>query len=80
MTSLLLLIKLNRRDFLLIVEITSFQFFQLCASFRNFHSIKEYPLAFIVDFGLRKIVLRAESRVAIIKRYRKNQILDFLLS
>ena len=29
---------------LLIVEVTSFQFFRLCASSRNFHKVKESPL------------------------------------
>ena len=62
----------NWRGFFLIVEITSFQYFRLCACFRNFHFVKEYPLAFIADFGLRKLVLRAETRFAIIELYRKN--------
>ena len=54
--------------------------FPPCASFRNFHLVKEYPLAFIVDFGLRKEVLRAETRFAIIELYRKKiKKLDFVI-
>ena len=42
------------------------------------HLVKEYPRALIVDFDLRKVVLRAETRFAIIEHYRKkNQKFDF---
>ena len=43
--------------------------FRLCAFFRNFHLVKEYHLPFIADFGLRKVVLRAKTRFAIIEHY-----------
>ena len=46
-------------------------FFQLCASFRYFHLVEGYPIAFLADFGLRKVVLRAETCSAIIGLYRK---------
>ena len=55
----------------MIMEITSFQYFRLRAFFRNFDLVNEYPLTFIANFGLRKVVLRAESRFAIIDLYRK---------
>ena len=45
--------------------------FRLCASFQNFPLVKEYPLAFTVDFGLRKVVSQGKTRVAIMERYRK---------
>ena len=32
-------------------------FLRLCASFRNFHLVEGYPLAFIADFGLRAEVI-----------------------
>ena len=53
--------------------------FLLFASFRNFHLVKEYPFAFKADFGLRKVVLRAETRFAIIELYRKNPKSDFFV-
>ena len=53
--------------------------FPLCASFRNFHLVKEYPRAFKADFGLRKVVLRAETRSAIIEIYRKNIKIGFFV-
>ena len=60
------------------MENTSFHFFRICASFRNFHLVKEYPLAFIADYGLGKVVLRAGTCVAIIELYRKKiKKLDF---
>ena len=31
------------------------------------HFVKEYPLAMIAEFGLRKVVLRPETRFSIIK-------------
>ena len=40
-----------------------------CVSFRNFHLVKEYPIA--SKFGLRKVVLRAETRFAIKELYKK---------
>ena len=45
--------------------------FRPCASFRNFHLVKEYPLTFLADFGLGQVVLRAETRFAIREIYRK---------
>ena len=42
------------------------------------HLVKEYPLALIADFGLKKVVLRAETRSAIIERYRKKSKNGFL--
>ena len=50
-------------------KITSFQFFRLCASFRKFHLVKEYPLASIGDFDLRKVVLRVGTCFDILKVY-----------
>ena len=42
------------------------------------HLVKEYPLASKADFGLGKIVLRAETRFAIIEFYpKKNQKRNF---
>ena len=35
------------------------------------HSVQEYPLALIADVGLIKVVLRAETRFAIIELNRK---------
>ena len=61
------------------MEITSFQFLWLCASFRNFQFVEEYTLAFIADFGLRKVVLRAETRVVVIELYRKKSKIEFLV-
>ena len=49
----------------MIVENTSFQFFRLCASFRNFHLVEGYPFAFINDFGFKNVVLQAETFFAI---------------
>ena len=73
----LLLIIWNWRGFLLIVEIASCQYFRLRASFRNFHLVKEYPLAFRADLDLRKVVLRAETCFVIIELYRKNLKINF---
>ena len=43
------------------------------------HLVKKYPLALIADFGLRKVVLRAGTRFAIIVLYRKKiKNMDFL--
>ena len=41
-------------------------------SSRNFHFVKEYLLALIADFGLRKTSLRAEACFAIRGFYRKH--------
>ena len=35
------------------------------------HLVKEYPLALIADFGLRQVVLQAETRFTIIELYQK---------
>ena len=53
--------------------------FRLCASFRNFHLVKEYPLVFIADFGLRKVVLLVETCFAIVKLHRKNRQTEFFV-
>ena len=45
----------------MIVENTSFQFFRPCASFRYFHLIEGHPIASLVDFDLKKVVLRAQT-------------------
>ena len=37
------------------------------------HLVKEYPLALIVDFGLKKVILRAETRFVITELYRKKK-------
>ena len=77
-TSLLLLNIWNWRGFLVIVAIPHFSIFDSMRFFRNFHLVKEYPLAFIANFGLRKVVLRAETRFAIIERYQKTPKIGFL--
>ena len=41
------------------------------------HFVKEYPLAMIAEFGLRKVVLRPETRFSIIKLTGKNQKTGF---
>ena len=43
------------------------------------HSVEEYPLALIADFGFGKVVLRAETRFAIIELCRKIEEFEFLL-
>ena len=68
----------NWRAFFLIVEIASFQF-RLCV-FPKISFRQRLSLAFIADFGLRKVVLRAETRFAIIELYRKkNRKIGFLV-
>ena len=55
------------------LKITSCQFFRLFFRVRlpEIFICSKSPLAFIADFGLRKVVLRAETRFAIIKLHRK---------
>ena len=53
--------------------------FRLCASFRNFYLVEGYSLAFIAEFGVRKVFLRAETCFAMEKFYQKKfALVDFL--
>ena len=61
--------------------------FRLCASFfLNFHVVKKYPLVFIADFGLRKVVLQAETFFGTVSLFREKMTkkwsseMDFCLS
>ena len=58
-------------SFLLDCGIYLISVFRLRVSFRNFHLVKEYTLAFIADSGLKQVVLRAETRFAIRELYKK---------
>ena len=48
-------------------KLPDFSIFVSVRFFRNFRLVKELPLAFIADFGLRKVVLRAETAFVIVE-------------
>ena len=60
----------------MIVEVTSFQFFSTLCILPKLSFGQSVPLAFIADFGLRKTVLRAETRFAIIDLAEKLKTVD----
>ena len=53
-------------------------FSALCV-FPKLSLVKEYAFAFIADFGLRNLVLRAETRVTIKERYRNKSKSGFFV-